>query len=223
MAQALSIGISISERQADALLGYRDMVLEANKKFNLTAITDDKDFVIKHLIDSLVAVNEIPNGAKLCDIGAGAGFPSMPLAIARDDVRVIALDSTAKKMFFVAESAKSLGIKNIKTVIGRAEEQNLYFNKFDIVTARAVSALPILLELSMPLLKVGGLFLAYKTDESELLYCESALNKLNAKHARTIFAELPNGDKRAVLVFEKVAKTPPQYPRTYGAIKKKPL
>lgn len=217
------MGISISERQADALLRYRDMVLEANKKFNLTAITDDKDFVIKHLIDSLVAVNEIPKCASLCDIGAGAGFPSMPLAIVRDDVHVTALDSTAKKMSFVAESAKTLGIKNLNTVIGRAEEQNSHFNKFDVVTARAVSALPILLELSMPLLKVGGLFLAYKTDESELASSTSALKILNAKHVRTISTELPNGDKRAVLVFEKIAKTPPQYPRTYGTIKKKPL
>ncbi|MDE6302456.1 MAG: 16S rRNA (guanine(527)-N(7))-methyltransferase RsmG [Clostridia bacterium] len=217
------MGIPITDQQADALLRYRDIVLEANKKFNLTAITDSKDFVIKHIIDSLVAVNEIPKGAKLCDIGAGAGFPSMPLAIARDDVCVTALDSTAKRMLFVAESAKLLEIKNINTIIGRAEEQNSHFNTYDVVTARAVSALPVLLELSLPLLKVGGLFLAYKTDESELISCASALKTLNAKHVHTVFAELPNGDKRAVLVFEKVAKTPPQYPRTYGAIKKKPL
>ncbi|MCM1306161.1 MAG: 16S rRNA (guanine(527)-N(7))-methyltransferase RsmG [Bacteroides sp.] len=217
------IGLSLDDGKIAALLSYCDLVLEANKQFNLTAITDMNEFFIKHVTDSLLGASEIPSGARLLDIGAGAGFPSMPIAIARPDVCVTALDSTAKKMRFVEQSAKSIGIDNLKTVAGRAEEQSALFGKFDVVTARAVSSLPILLELAMPMLKVGGRFLAYKTDESELPLASNALKTLCAKHIRTKFASLPNGDGRAILVFEKIAKTPPQYPRQYGAIKRKPL
>ena len=217
------IGVTLSDEKITALLRYCDMVLETNKQFNLTAITDINEFLIKHIADSLVGISEIGGGAQLLDIGAGAGFPSMPIAIARDDVRVTALDSTAKKMRFVEDSAKTIGLDNLKTVSGRAEEQTHLFGKFDIVTARAVSSLSILLELSMPLLKVGGHFLAYKTDESELPSAANALKTLGAKHIRTKSTALPNGDSRVILVFEKISKTPACYPRQYGAIKKKPL
>lgn len=217
------IGITLTDDKIALLLDFCDNVLETNEKFNLTAITDYDEFLIKHLTDSLIGLSEIPENATLCDIGAGAGFPSMPIAIARNDVRVTALDSTAKKMTFVADSAKVLGINNIKTVAGRAEEQTSLFGKFDVVTARAVSALQILLELSMPLLKVGGIAVFYKTDESELQASTNALKILGAEHIKTKFATLPNGDKRAILVFKKISPTPKQYPRLYGTIKKKPL
>lgn len=217
------IGVSLDDDKIAALLSYCDMVLETNRQFNLTAITDMNEFLVKHIADSLVGASEIPNNARILDIGAGAGFPSVPLAIAREDVSVTALDSTAKKMRFIEDSVKSIGLDNLKTLSGRAEEQSALFGRFDIVTARAVSSLPVLLELSMPLLKVGGRFLAYKTDESELPAAENALKALGAKHIRTKRAVLPNGDSRAILVFEKISKTPPQYPRQYGTIKKKPL
>ena len=205
------------------LLAFCDTVLETNKKFNLTAITDYDEFLIKHVTDSLLGLSEIPNNSKLCDVGAGAGFPSMPIAIARDDVRVTALDSTAKKMTFIADSARTLGVNNVKTIAGRAEEQRSLFGTFDIVTARAVSALPILLELCIPLLKVGGRFLAYKATDSELDECKTALKVLNAQFVHAKSAQLPNGDSRTILVFEKTAKTDGKYPRQYGTIKKKPL
>lgn len=220
---ASQIGITLSSEQSEALCRYYDAVVESNKVFNLTAITEEKDFTYKHIVDSLAGISEIPTGAKLCDIGSGAGFPSVPIAIARDDVSVTALDSTTKKMNFVSQSAKSLGLKNISVIAGRAEEQKAQFGKYDVVTARAVSALPILLELAMPFLKVGGVFLAYKTDESELSSAKNAMNVLGAKHLRTKTLTLPNGDSRAILVFEKTKPTPPQYPRVYGSIKKKPL
>ncbi|MDE6060813.1 MAG: 16S rRNA (guanine(527)-N(7))-methyltransferase RsmG [Clostridia bacterium] len=217
------IGIDLQDEKIALLLAFCDNVLETNKKFNLTAITDYDEFLIKHVTDSLLGLSEIPNNAKLCDVGAGAGFPSMPIAIARDDVRVTALDSTAKKMNFIADSAKILGVSNIKTVAGRAEEQRALFGTFDIVTARAVSALPILLELCIPLLKVGGRFLAYKANESELNDCKNALKTLNTEFIHSKTASLPNGDGRTILVFEKITKTDSKYPRQYGAIKKKPL
>ena len=220
---AAQVGATITSEQAEVLCAYYEKVVECNKAFNLTAITEEKDFAVKHIIDSLAGVSEIPHGAKLCDIGSGGGFPSMPIAIAREDVSVTALDSTAKKMAFVAQSAKELGINNISTIAGRAEEQKNLFATFDVVTARAVSSLNILLELAMPMLKTGGRFIAYKTDESELDGAKCALATLGAKHLSTKSLSLPNGDSRAILVFEKIAPTPKQYPRLYGAIKKKPL
>ena len=220
---AAQVGATITSEQAEVLCAYYEKVVECNKAFNLTAITEEKEFAVKHIIDSLAGVSEIPHGAKLCDIGSGGGFPSMPIAIAREDVSVTALDSTAKKMAFVAQSAKELGINNISTIAGRAEEQKAQFAKYDAVTARAVSALPILLELAMPFLKVGGKFIAYKTDESELETSQNAEKTLNAKHIETKSLTLANGEKRALLVFEKTAPTPKQYPRQYGVIKKKPL
>ncbi len=218
-----SLGLCFDEGKIDLLSRYYDMVVSSNKVFNLTAIVEEKDFAIKHFQDSLAGVSLIPQNAKLLDIGSGAGFPSMPIAIAREDVSVVALDSTAKKMAFVSSSAESLGVKNISTISGRAEEQKALFSTFDVVSARAVSALPILLELAMPMLKVGGIFLAYKTDESELELSKNAMKVLGAKHVNTKFLTLDNGEKRAILVFEKTIPTPQQYPRVYGSIKKKPL
>lgn len=217
------IGVSLSDDKLDKLCKYYCMVVESNKAFNLTAITEVKDFAIKHIEDSLSAIDLIPNGARLCDIGSGAGFPGVPVAIAREDVFVTTLDSTAKKMDFVARSAKTLSVNNLATISGRAEEQKDCFEQFDVVTARAVSALQILLELAMPLLKVGGRFIAYKTDESELPLCQNALKLLNAKLLSVKSLKLTDGENRALLVFEKTAPTPKQYPRQYGTIKKKPL
>ena len=113
---AAQVGATITSEQAEVLCAYYEKVVECNKAFNLTAITEEKDFAVKHIIDSLAGVSEIPHGAKLCDIGSGGGFPSMPIAIAREDVSVTALDSTAKKMAFVAQSAKELGIKRSEVV-----------------------------------------------------------------------------------------------------------
>ena len=220
---ASEVGVELTLEQTKRLAAYFDMVVEKNKAFNLTAITEEKDFAIKHIADSLAGISEIPQNSALLDIGAGAGFPSMPIAITREDVKVTALDSTAKKMNFISECARELNMTNVKTVAGRAEEQRNLFATFDVVTARAVSSLNILLELAMPMLKVGGRFVAYKTDESELDGAKCALATLGAKHLSTKSLSLPNGDSRAILVFEKVAPTPKQYPRLYGAIKKKPL
>lgn len=217
------IGTPMTQRDEELFSRYFDMVVETNKTFNLTAITEERDFVIKHIIDSVVGISEIPQNARLCDIGAGAGFPSIPIAIMRPDVDVHPLDSTAKKMDFVSKCARELGLDNVHTIVGRAEEQTKLFGTFDAVCARAVSSLNILLELAMPLLKVGGVFVAYKTDESELDGVKNALKTLNAKHIRTKSLTLPNGDARAILTFEKIGDTPKQYPRQYGAIKKRPL
>lgn len=216
-------GLDLSEKCVDNLEAYYDAVIEANKEFNLTAITKKDEFTEKHLIDSLAGVSFIPENAKVVDVGAGGGFPSFPIASARPDVSVLALDSTVKKMNFVSSAAFAIGVKNLKTASGRAEESRALFSSFDVAVARAVSALPILLEICSPLVRVGGKVIAYKTDESELNGIENALKELNLKLVETFSFNLPSGDRRAILVFEKTAPTPSKYPRQYGAIKKKPL
>lgn len=219
----LRYGLLLDDDMQAKLSSFCDMVLDANTRFNLTAITDEDAFAIKHFADSLSGASEIPVGAGVCDIGTGAGFPSMPLAIARRDITVTAVDSTAKKTDFVRGCAGLLGVTNIDCVTGRAEELTRFRGRFDAVTARAVASLPILLELAAPLLKVGGVFVAYKSDESELYQSKSALKTLNMQHLRTKTLQLPNGDQRAVLTFKKTGETPQKYPRPYATIKKRPL
>lgn len=217
-----ALGAGASEAQIAALVRFYELVTEANSHFNLTAISDERDFIVKHLLDSASAVSLIPSGARLLDIGAGAGFPSVPLAILREDILVTALDATAKKVAFINSAARSLGLKNLLAVAGRAEEATFLFGKYDVATARAVSSLPILLEIASPTLKTGGVFIAYKSDASELDSAQNALQVLKMRLAKTKSLSI-EGNSRALLAFEKFAPTPKGYPRRYGQIKRSPL
>ena len=217
------INVNPSDEQIGKLSAYFDLVIDKNKQFNLTAITEEDDFISKHYEDSLFGMSEFQEGARVLDIGCGGGFPCVPLAIMRDDLKIVGLDATAKKTVFVGECAKTLGLDNLMAVAGRAEEKRDMFGTFDAVTARAVSSLPILLELAAPMLKIGGLFVAYKTDESELEQAKNAVRMLNLRFDHSKVGVLSNGERRAILVFKKVGDTPKQYPRQYGTIKKKPL
>ncbi len=221
--QTLAIGgVALSESQLDILEAYYDAVIDAGKDFNLTAITQKDEFLAKHYIDSFTALPYIPSGAKLLDVGSGSGFPAFPLAVARPDISVTALDSTAKKMHFVGATARALGVKNLTVTVGRAEDLRSLYGTFDIVVARAVASLPILLEICTPLLKVGGSFIAYKTDESELDISKSAATTLYCTYAAHHLS-LPSGDRRCLIIFKKTRPTPEKYPRQYGQIKQKPL
>ena len=218
-----SLGIAVDERAADTLNGFYALVVEENAKYNLTAVIDPDGFTQKHLIDSIAAADLFPENATVCDIGAGAGFPSVPLAVIRPDLQITALDSTEKKTRFIDYAASTLGIKNISVRAARAEECADLREQFDVVCARAVAALPILLELGVPLLKKGGVFIAYKTDLSELESAWSAMKKLGVENVNKKLFSLPSGDRRAVLVFKKTKPTPSCYPRRYSQIKKSPL
>lgn len=154
------INVDVTSEQLEKLSAYFDMVVEKNKQFNLTAITLEDDFICKHYEDSVFGASEFENGARVLDIGCGGGFPCVPLAIVRGDLQIVGLDSTAKKTVFVGDAALLLGINNLQTVAGRAEEQKEMFGTFDAVCARAVSSLNVLLELAAPMLKVGGEFIA---------------------------------------------------------------
>ena len=208
---------------------YNELV-DYNEKVNLTAVTDPKGAVAKHFADSLLIEEYIPQGAALCDVGCGGGFPTLPLAIVRPDLKITALDSTEKKLRFVALMAEKLGL-NVVTLPARAEEAGHdpeYREGFDCVCARAVARLNILSELCLPLTRVGGKFISCKAaiGREELAEAADGIEKLGAtpeiiKETELITAE--EKQARAVFVFSKDNETPAAYPRHYSKISKKPL
>lgn len=223
LSAAQGFGIDVTDEEFVLLDKFSELVVSENKKYNLTAITDPVGFTEKHIIDSIAALPVIPYGASVCDVGCGAGFPSFPIALLRQDTKVTAMDSTSKKVVFVNSAAKSLGVGNITAVCERAEECIRLREKFDVVCARAVSSLNVLLEVCTPLVKVGGIFIAYKSNSDELIESENAAKIMKVALKDKISFSLPSGDNRVLMVFEKTAHTPPDYPRRYSLIKKAPL
>jgi 16S rRNA (guanine527-N7)-methyltransferase len=208
-----------------------DRMTSVNENMNLTAITDAQDIILKHIADSATIIKYIPQNARLLDVGTGGGFPALPVAIIRPDVSVYALDSTAKKLRYIDETAEILSLTNIKTVNGRAEELGKsvnYRERFDVVTARAVSALNILSELCVPFVKIGGLFISMKgsSAEEEIALAKSGIiqlggekfldNKFTLRYSDTEF-------QRHLVISKKQKNTPPSFPRMYNRIAKKPL
>lgn len=202
---------------------YFSMLTEWNKKFNLTAILEQNEVYEKHFIDSLMSEKYVNFSSKsLLDVGSGAGFPGIPLAINHPDLSVTLLESNGKKITFLNEVIKKLDLKNVKIIQGRSEEIT---GEYDFVTARAVKQLNILLEISSHLIKVGGNFLAYKGNaDNEINQSKKALEKLNLEIIAEYKYELPvSKDNRELIVIRKLAKTPNKYPRNYSDIVKKPL
>ena len=203
----------------------------ANAQINVTAIRDGDGVLQKHIIDSLYAAREIidlapASGARLCDVGSGGGFPALPVAAALPDLSVTALDSTAKKCRYIEDTARSAGIGNVVTRCARVEEAVDLFETFDFVTARAVAALNVLVELCAPLVKVGGYFLAMKGEKAdeEIADAANGAKKLGLELVRRTEYALPSGgDHRVIAVYRKIAPTPKGYPREYRVIVKKPL
>lgn len=219
--------IDVTKEQIDLLWDFMHTVLETNEKFNLTAIKDEESFVEKMLFDSaLLLNNQRFEDIDILDIGAGAGFPSVVISILSPNAHVVALDSTAKKVNFIKEYAEKNNL-NISTVAARAEEYAQdNREKFMVVTARAVASLRILLELAMPLLKVGGVFIAMKGPgfEEEIKEAKCALNKLRCKVDYIYEDQLPESkETRSFIYVRKVEETPKKYPRTFGEIKSNPL
>lgn len=225
--------IELDESKAQALKEYKELLVEWNEKMNLTAITEDYEVIIKHFVDCLECTHLITNEKKIIDVGTGAGFPGMPLAIYYPQIEFTLLDGLNKRLIFLEEVVNKLELKNVKIVHARAEEaarNEEYFESFDAVVSRAVANLPVLLEYTSPYVKVNGKCIVMKGDNSkeELDLAKNAMNILKLKnienkeykYSYTINNEEYN---RTILYIEKVGNTPNKYPRNYGQIKKKAL
>lgn len=220
-------GIDCNESQLNLLWNFMHHVLDTNEKFNLTAIKDEETFVEKMIFDSALLLNNHEfEGSDLLDIGAGAGFPSVVVSILSPNTHVVALDSTAKKVNFIKEYAERNNL-NMSAVCARAEEyaeQNR--ERYSLVTARAVASLRILIELAMPMLKVGGVLIAMKGPgfEEEIIEAEGAFKKLKCKIDYIYEDQLPESQEtRSFIYIKKVGETPKKYPRPFGEIKARPL
>lgn len=223
-------GIDIpSEEKTEKLFALSENLTEYGKNVNLTAITDTDGIILKHLADCALLCPFVPEGARVIDVGAGGGFPSLPLAILRDDVRVISLDSTAKKLTFIDLMAKTLALPNISTLHGRAEEiaNSELRESFDFACARAVASLPVLSELCLPFVKKGGLFCAMKADSrDELQMCKNTFTRLGGTLDGVSEKTLTDGKEelfRTIIRVRKASETPKTYPRKFSNIKAKPL
>lgn len=224
--------IIISEEEIKGLYRYKELLVEWNDKINLTAIVEDKEVLYKHFIDSLLLtrLEEFDlKGKKLIDVGTGAGFPGLPLATINKDLNVTLSDSLKKRLSFLELVVEELKLQNVSLAWGRAEDlgrKTEYREQFDYAVARAVSKLPILLEYTLPFLKKGGIFVAYKGPdyETELKESERALKELGAKLLLVKNFKIKAVEmERNLLLFEKVYDTPKKYPRKAGIPQKKPL
>lgn len=228
MKTAKDFGIKMSEEQAGKFEIYKEKLLSWNEKFNLTAITDDYEVMIKHFIDSIsvLKVFEIKQGASLIDIGSGAGFPAIPLKIMREDLDITLLDGSSKRLQFTQHVAERLDFE-ITTVHKRAEEAGRGKSResYDIAISRAVARLNVLAEYCIPLVKMKGSFIAMKgvNFTEELDEGKYAIRKLGAEIKDVAEIELPNGDSRSILIAQKRSFTPKEYPRHGGTITKHPL
>ncbi len=223
-------GIELDSVMISRLNTYGNLLLEWNEKINLTAITEPEAVLYKHFYDCILFLkhNKIENGASLIDVGTGAGFPGMVLKIVRPDIDVTLLDSLNKRLIFLNEVIENLGLKGIKTVHMRAEEagkSKAHRGAYDIVTARAVAAMPVLLEYCAPLAKQGGCFVAMKGPSAaeELERCHQAVKLLGVAEPTIVCETLTGNETRAFVNFKKISQTPPKYPRKPADISKQPL
>ena len=221
-------GIKVSENENVLLMRYMDLLLEYNKKFNLTAITEPNDVLEKHFLDSLLIFknwNSTP-GIKVVDIGTGGGLPGIPVAILKPDIDVCLLDSVNKKVQFLEIVKEELGIKNIFPLWSRTEDLTKKAREsFDVVTARAVAHLGVLIEYAFPLLKVGGTLIALKGPSIDIEIQESApaLKEFGAQIINIDKISLPTAGERNVVIIKKTKKTSSKYPRNAGLVKKSPF
>lgn len=225
----LSSYLSLDISEKFLLLTKR--MLEENEKYNLTAIKEPTKIILNHYADCVCLAEHIKKGATLIDVGCGAGFPSLPLAIVRPDILITSVDSTAKRINYVSETAEMLSLSNVKAITMRAEDgakDTSLRESFDYATARAVAEMRVLTELCLPYVKVGGKFIAMKgkNAEFELSGAKRAIAILGGDTPKVQNVTLKgDGEELAhpFIIISKKAKTPISYPRAYSQISKKPL
>ena len=226
--RALEINVELNEKKIKQFNLYKELLKQWNEKMNLTAITEDNEIMIKHFIDSLTIIQYVEDNSKIIDVGTGAGFPGIPLKIANESINLTLMDSLNKRLIFLDEVKKTLELNNVEMLHGRAEDigkMEKYREKYDVVTARAVANMAVLLEYCLPLVKVGGRFICMKGNnlEDELEY-EKALKTFGGEIEKVEKICLPGTEiERNIIVIKKVMKTPKQYPRKAGVPTKKPI
>lgn len=220
-------GLNLQSDKYHALEIYSEFLVEYNEKVNLTAITEPIEIWKKHFLDSIYPLKlvDIPVGSSIIDVGTGAGFPSAPMAIYRDDLKITMLDSLQKRIMFLEQLAVKTGLNFWQCVHGRAEDigkEPEYREKYDIAVARAVASLPVLCEYCMPFVKIGGSFIALKGPNENASDAANAVSELGGE----IINEIPYnicGDDRKLIVIGKVSQTPTKYPRRSKRIQQMPL
>lgn len=223
----------LNEKQINQFNQYFTSLIAANQKVNLTRITEEEDVYLKHFFDSLTPLFTFSEvfkpGDTVCDVGAGAGFPSIPLKILQPELKVTIVDSLGKRLTFLQDLIEKLQLQDVTLVHGRAEDvgQNkLYREQFDIVTARAVANMAVLSEYCLPLVKKSGYFVALKGPkaEKELQDGQKAISLLGGKVIQTEELQLPtSSEERTLILVQKVKATPKKYPRQAGTPHRKPI
>ncbi len=227
--EVLAKGIELNKDQIKRFKIYYEVLIDHNNRMNLTSLTKKEDVYLKHFYDSLTLLFYYPlkEKCKVCDVGAGAGFPSIPLKIIKPDLKITIVDSLGKRIKFLNHLIKELALKDVETVHHRAEKYAISNREtFDVVTARAVARLNILAELCMPLVKIKGKFIAMKGQSGleEWMEARKSIHSLGGSLFDKHEFSLPfDGGLRNILVFTKNNKTPNKYPRNYSQIKNKPL
>lgn len=227
--KAKIIDIKLDEEQKGKFYRYMNLLIEWNKKVNLTAIIEPKEIILKHFIDSLTISKHIKNNSNIIDIGTGAGFPGIPLKIYNPTLKITLLDSLNKRITFLNEVIQELELKDIEAIHGRIEDiaqEKQYREKYDIVTSRAVASLNILSEYMIPFNKTGGKSICMKGAEveEELEDAKNAIKTLGGKIEKVEEFKLANEDiKRNIIIIKKEKNTPNKYPRKAGTPTKNPL
>lgn len=216
--------ITDNPERAAAFNRYAEMLRERNEKINLTAITEPEEVKVKHFLDSCSAAELLPGGASVLDIGSGAGFPGLPLKIVRPDLTVTLLDSVNKKVAFVSDVVAELKLSGVTAVHARIEDFP-HKGEYDAAVSRAVAELSTLAEYALPFVKIGGAFIAYKSEkaESEAEAAASAITLLGGRIREIREAFVATGLTRKLIIIDKIAPTPPKYPRGKNLPRLKPL
>lgn len=226
---ALKLNITLDDTALDKFITYMDMLIETNKSLNLTAITEPEEVITKHFLDSLTACSFIPQGASVIDVGCGAGFPGLPVKMARDDISLTLLDSLNKRLAFIDSVIKETGISGARCVHARAEDgarDKSHREKYDVALSRAVANMAVLCEYCLPYVKVGGLFLALKGPAApeELKNADKAIKTLGGEIVEIAETAVPFTDLlHKIVIVKKIRPCPKEYPRKAGTPSKKPI